>query len=326
MNRKNLVRAGGALTAAAALTLALGACSAKAYASQCAVIVGNGVGDSRDVKDVLLPGEKVSKGDDEDWYLPCNARNFVITSDTDHGDRHTAVIAKTGPSEDGKTPATPVKVWLSSYWTPNETKPVLTQFYNRLCRKYSCASAEPQDEASSSNFTPSEGWNGMLREVYGPAVDRTGTTVLAKFPPNVWNTPSSWNGKSSVAEAFQNAFAPELRQSMQSGADNYFCGSSDGTKQGDCTPITFSVEKIEPVDPAIVTIYNQSVVTDQRAAQARNQTAANAARLAAAKALYGSQAEGALREQDAIAACAENKVTCVINLGGGSLAAPVPAR
>lgn len=325
MNKK-LKKAALLLVGLIAAVAALTGCSAKAYASQCAFIVGNGAGDARQVKDVLLPGQKVNKGDDDDYYIPCNARNYVITPDNDHGDRHTPVTAKTGPSENGSTPATPVKVWLSAYWTPNENRDVLKRFYNKVCRKYSCASTDAAADDSNQNFS-TPGWNGMLRETFGPAMDRTGTTVMAKFGADIWNDASKWNGKGSVAEAFQTAFADELRQSMQSGSDNYLCGSSDGiANQNDCTPITFSVEKIEPVDPEIVTIYNAGVTLEQKSAQAAAAARANKARLDSATALYGSreQAGAALREQDAIAACAAAKTSCVIAVGGANVTSPAP--
>lgn len=329
MNKKRIFRGAAALVGAVALILALGACSAKAYASQCAFVVGNGVGDSRDVKDVLWPGEKVSRGDDEDFYIPCNARNYVITSDKDHGDRHVPVVAKTAGSADGKTPATPVNVFLSAYWTPNLTKDTLKQFYNRLCRKYACASGEPADESGGGNFAPSAGWNGMLAEVVGPAIDRAGTTAMTKFPPTIWNDASRWNGADeSVAKAFQDAFAAQVRIGSQSGALNYFCGDSqpngDG-KTATCGPVTFTVESVRPVDQQIVDIYNSTVVQQQKAAAAETQKAANKARLDSAKAVYGPQAESALREQDAIAACAAARVTCVVSVGGGSVSPSVTA-
>lgn len=327
---KRFKRGALGLAALIALVVVLTGCTAKAYASQCAFIVGNGVGDSRDVKQVLLPGEKVSKGDDEDFYVPCNGRNFVVTPDTNHGDRHNAVVATTGASADGKTPGTEMKVWISVYWTLNENRDVLKQFYNNRCRKFACAGTEPSDESGSANFTPTAGWNGMLNETQSPALDRTGNDVMRQFDPAIWREPAKWNGgEGSVAQAFQDAYAAELRVSSQSGNVNYFCGDSlpagDG-KTATCTPMTFTVERVEPNDPAIVTLYNQGVILDQRAAQARAAAGANKARLDAATALYGSreQAGAALREQDAIAACSQSKTTCVVNLGGGSVSVPTP--
>lgn len=331
---KRLQRGALGLVALTALIVVLTGCSAKTYGAQCAFIIGNGVGDSRIPKEVLLPGEKVAKGDDEDYYIPCGPRNFIITDAKDRGDRHDPVVATTGKSEDGQTPGTPMFVFLTAYWTPNQDRETLKQFWAKACFKYTCASNDAQDEGNANFSTP--GWNGMLRETVSPSLDRTGSDVMSQFPPDIWNKRADWP---KVAAAFEKAFAAELRVSMQSNnvlmGDqrrnlDLLCGTSSptaDTKTADCTPITFSIEKITPQDPAIITLYNQSVTLQQRAAQATAAVGGNKARLDAATALYGSreQAGAALREQDAILACAQSKTTCVVNLGGGQLSPSIPA-
>jgi hypothetical protein len=86
----------------------------------------------------------------------------------------------------------------------------------------------------------------------------------------------------------------------------FFCGPGSTTSK--CTAPDVIVQNVTPSDPAVITAYNQQVAA-QYAAQA------GTARLAAAKEIYGSDANYFLGVQDTINACHAAGTTCNIYVG-----------
>lgn len=288
--------------AAGAMTLISGCSTATPAVSQCAVVTGHGFGSgSQNVVDVLHPGARLRIGNGNiAWYYPCDARNFIISPDGQPGDVHTPVSVRTAPK--GNTPGMPVNVWLGVYFTPNQNDAVMKQFLG-FCLKYGCAESSAQDTSDIQNnpHFSTQGWEGMLQENFPFALQRAATDVISKFDPTLWVDPSLWPKLGDDIAAQLNAeLAPETQTQTP-----YFCGSA--STESTCTQMTVVVNKVEPVDQAVVQIYNQQIA-------AENSIAANTDRLNAARELYGSYAPYFLGVQDTISQC--QKVSgCSIYIG-----------
>ncbi len=252
-----------------AMVATLGACSSATNTDQCAWVVGDGQdGGDRNLHRVVYPGQAANEGVNEDvWFVPCSYRNFIVTPRTDVGDRHDAVLIRT-KSPDGQTPGTPLKVWLSAYWTPNQDRAAMEDFL-ALCRKYTCYT-QSADEAGSANYS-TPGWNSMLRENFSFPIDRIGLVAGTEFDDSLWRNPSK-EQTDKLANRMSELFAEEVRRTTGSNKD-LFCGSGnsawpDPTKPGEgefkCTQVRFAIDRIEPDDPKLVEQTNQANVTDQR--------------------------------------------------------------
>ena len=309
MNAPRIALLGAAgLLAAATLT----ACStAEPSVGQCAIVTGRGVGDDQTVKSVARPGEKITIGDAEiAWYVPCNARNYV-TQPGDGGDRKEPQTVKTGAR--GDQTGMPVKVYTRVYWQLNQTDEGLKSFFP-VCLKYGCASQTPQTDAANANdqqySTP--GWNGMLRENFGPAIDAATGNATGEFGPDLWADRSQW---AKLGEQIATGFAGEIRKEVGGNVD-FFCGiasdvaaspSADKTGTAGCSTVRVEVTQVKPADPQIEATYNQQVAASYA-------KASNTARLGAAREVYGAWAEYFLGLQDTVKYC-NGQQGCVIYVG-----------
>lgn len=196
----------------------------------------------------------------------------------------------------------PVYVWSSVYFTANQNEAVMKQFLP-FALKYGAADNSPQtdDSISSSLHSSSPGWENMLQENMGPAVDRASELAVQSFGPDLWRTQDDWSKLGDlIAANLDNELAVETGSSTP-----FFCG--DASTEAKCTQMTVVVSNVTPEDPAVITAYNQEV-------QAEQSTAANAARLAQAKLLYGSDANYFLGIQDTAQLCPK----CTIYIGSPS--------
>lgn len=274
--------AGTALTASA--------CShATPALSQCEMTTDGGFGSNgQGITGIVHPGGRVTIGNGETaWYFPCNARNFVTA--TSGGDRGSPLAVRTAAA-DG-TPGMPVHVWTRVFFTANQNESVMKQFLP-FCLKYGCATNDSQTDASVSGSAHSSepGWENMLTENMGPAVDSATEDSITDFGPTLWQDQSKWAALGNDIAAHLNA---ELSKETGSLAP-FFCG--DASTVSKCEPMTVVVYNVTPVDSAVVTEYNQQVAAEQSGA-------ANAARLKAAEALYGSYAQYFLGIMDASNNC-----------------------
>ncbi len=276
----NTIRKLSLLVPAAALAAAaagLAGCTTAVPAlSECAATTNGGFGSNgQGITSVVHPGGQAQVGNgDTAWYWPCNDRNFVTAAV--NGDRKAPEYAvRTAASADGKTPGMPVYVWSSVYFTPNQNEPVMRQFLP-FCLKYGCATTDPQSNADIANQerSSSPGWENMLLENMGPAVDRASQLAVQRFGPTLWQDQGNWDKLGNLIAADLNA---QLSKETEN-ANPFFCGS--GSSQGACTPMTVIVSNVTPADPAVVTNYNKQVAAEQAAA-------ANTARVTAAQQLYG---------------------------------------
>lgn len=312
MNRKFGALAAGFLLLAS-IVLA-GCSSAQTQTSQCGWIITNGFQQSHGVKRVIYPNESVAKGNnDQVWYVPCNARNYIISQNGDSaGDRHNPTVAKTGNAKDG-TPGVQVNVYWSMHWTLNENNNTMVDFW-AYCQKYTCQSAQ-QNDNSANNSTP--GWNSMLAEGMSKAIDRAGIDTAKDFGPDLWNDPSQWPAFATKASSY---ILAELRQSVLPYTDDFFCLDGVATREGKpCTPPSFTVEAIEPVNGNLRNINNQQSEMDAQSAQ-------NAQRLHQAQQLYGPYAQWALAQEDIIQKCKDAGASCNVVIGNGATSVTVPTK
>lgn len=287
--------------------------------SACGFVTGDG-SDSHDLKlhRVVYPNQTIHVGDYEDiHYVPCNARNYIINDGTirdanNHvvGDSKTRIRAFTSTG-------TPVDVSLSAYWTLNESKSSLYNFWP-VCDKYKCASNSPA--AGSANYS-SEGWNGMLGENFLPALYRDAKTVTSSEGDNTWQThdPKLYATMSARAST---AFQGIIRQVNGYDTD-LFCGSgnsgwADESKPGSgeftCSSVRIVIDDID-----------KAQVDDESATGTQSQIKLNKDRLKAARAQYGSGAGAWLGFQDTIDRCRQvERATCIVTIGGSNPLAVTP--
>lgn len=304
-----------AVAAVAAIGLSfLTACSAKAYPDQCALIVGSGAGDAHQVKKVFLPGEKVQKGDDQSYFLPCGDRNYQIQ--THNGDDPDTTYLSGTTQGDTDTPGIPVKVQLSMYFSLNQDRNSLKEFWGALCRKYSCASthADQGDQSSTRSSTP--GWLTMLRENFTPALERATRQAVSNFKPNLWQQ----QGQAEWPKLAQDISADFMQQiqGITDAKHPFFCATASGA--GKCKNVGIQINRVDPADPAVISIYNQGIQQDQ-------QKSLNSKRVEQAKQLYGNDWAYYLGLQDTIKEC-EKVSSCNVILGqsGSTPAITVPSN
>jgi hypothetical protein len=299
--RKILTLAATAAVAVTAATMVTACSHAQPAISQCAMVTGHGYASgTQNVIAIVHPGQYVNIGNDNTaWYYPCDARNYVTAPAG--GDRKDPMSVRTGPGTDG-TPGMPVQVWTSVYWTPTQVDAVMPSFLS-FCLKYGCAESSDQTDASVAlnphSSTP--GWNNMLAENMGPAVDRATADVIGQFGPSLWTDHAAWSRLGTlVAQNLNAELAKETGNSHP-----FFCG--DSSTVHDCTQMAVVVSNVTPTDPAVQQLYNQQIAAEQA-------LGVNAARLAAAQKLYGPYAQYFLGLEDLAQQCR----TCTIYVGAPS--------
>lgn len=308
--------------AALALTLFLGACTTYAPSTaSIAFVVGNG-SSGRDTRlhNIIYPGQKIQVDTAYETvsYVPANSRNYIINDGKTKsankdvvGDRDTLIMANT------KT-GTRITIAAKAFWTLNQSKAALAYFYN-VCFKYQCASTK--DVGGDANYS-TKGWNGMLAENFGPAMDGAAFKAAIKFDDSIWQKPDDVQYEALADEMSKN-FANVVRAYLGYPED-LFCGSgnsvwSDPNRPGDgafeCTPVRFIVDDVQ-----------RGQVTANESTQSVK--IINAQALENAQARYGPDAGYWLGLQDTIEKCKTALVNCIVNIGGsaGGPAVSVPAN
>ncbi len=303
------------IVAVLAAALLLTACDTNATTTaSCGFVVGDGhSGHDAKLHRVVYPGQSTHVGDSEDIsYVPCNSRNYLINDGSvfnangeQLGDRHQLIEATT------KT-GVPINIAVSAYWTLNQSESAMRAFYN-VCFKYRCASSK--DTGGDVNFaTP--GWNGMLAEDFGPALDRVARLAAVNVEDSIWQlqNPEQYQ---TLSDAMSAGFADVIRATLGY-QDDLFCGSgnsvwSDPNKPGEgeftCSPVRIVVDKVE----------RGEIQADE---STEGVLTINQMRLSNATALYGPDAGYWLGLQDTIEKCKTAGTTCIINIGGGPVAVP----
>lgn len=292
-----------ALVVVAAGTLT--ACTSAATPSgMCGWIVGDGQnGHDRKTKQIVYENENpdVDANSEEAHYVPCGARNFIITDGSTKDLKGKPLGDQTTPDTATTKTNTPVKVQLAAYWELNQSKSALTEFQS-VCNKYDCYTKNTN--AGSSNFATT-GWNKMLQEDFAPSIQSALDTAMKQMPDEIWENqdPVLYQQLSKLLAA---DFMEQVRVPTGSNID-LFCGSGNSGwdiahKKFTCTNVRFSVTKVESASKST-----------QTAATAKSQTQintdANSARYNSKFPLYGPLTNYWLGVQDSVKSCPKGS-TC----------------
>jgi len=315
-----MLRSAIVVVAVLAVALLLLACTdTSTTTASCAFVVGDGAkGRDSKLHRIEYQGQKVDKGDNEDVsFIPCNSRNYIVSDGTVTdangnvvGDRTQLITATTKSGVQ-------IELAVTAYWTLNQSETAMRNFYN-VCFKYRCASSKDVS-GDANNSTP--GWNDMLGENFGPALERAVKLSAIKAKDTIWSQRDPGEFK-ALADNISAAFADEIRATLGYPED-LFCGSGNSTwsnpdKPGEgtftCTTVRIVVDDVQ-----------RGLVRADESTQGAAEI--NAQRLKNAEALYGSGAGYWLALQDLIDKCKDAGTTCIINVGGASVgpAVPVPA-
>lgn len=245
-------------TAAAALTLGLTACSEDATLSVpqsfCGFLMGKGGRDSNDnansadLKRVLYQGQQADFKTDQEFgkVFPCATRNYVIAPpDAPSKDTDRPLRAMT-EGVDGK-PGTPVNVWVSVYWQPNQSPDAIRDFIGFAEGKYGAAASDPRAFTGEQSAATS-GWNNMLAENMYPTLQRIVEQPLRSVGDAVWQVNDS-DLRQSISDEMSDRFA-EVFQQVTGSVNDLICGSgSTGTGEDfNCEPVRVVVDLVTAVD------------------------------------------------------------------------------
>jgi hypothetical protein len=299
----NIRRTRLAAVIAGAGMLALAGCShIQPSLGQYAIVTGHGSFSSTKVEQVVDPGVNVHLGSGTTtWYVPANVRNYVTGTVRSQSDRTNPQAELTGSSD--ASPGMQDYTYTYVGWELNPSHSVLAQFLP-FCLKYACATTSPQNDTSNSGLSRSStaGWNNMLGEIFPHAIDNATQDAIQKFGPGLWTDRAEWT-------AFGDDIAAQLPAEIEKvtgSSTPFFCGP--GSTMTKCAPFTVLVNQVTPVDPGVQQAYNQEVQSAY-AAQAGKQ------RLAAAKEVYGPDANWFLGVTDLINDCQSKSVACNIYVG-----------
>jgi hypothetical protein len=277
--------------------------------ASCAFIV-NDKDTDRSIEDVIFPGQAGKEGTDKNTkYFPCNSRTYGINKGNKKnangeriGDRFNLAPGTTSTGAD-------IKVALTAYWTLNQDPDVLKGEFYSLCEKYDCYS---DDRISNSSNYADPGWNGMLGENMGEAIDRTARRVTADFPDELWQK-GTQTLYDRLGEQLSKEFAKDVRVATGYSKD-LFCGSgnsgwSNPSKPGEgnftCTNVRFVVDDV----------VNEDAERQKQANEAnglQSQITDNQKELQAARAKYGDLAELFLGLQDYADSCPKHQCPPVV--------------
>jgi hypothetical protein len=305
------LRIAGAVAAGIGL-LTMAACSSEIQPSvaQYAITTGHGNFSNQQVLDVVSPGENIHLGSGTTtWYVWADVRNYVTSPA--NGDRSNPQAELTGPGPKG-TPGMSDYTWTYVAFelnpaitvrAANGTYPDATSFL-AFCLKYGCADQTAQNDSSNADLdrSVSPGWENMLNEVLPRAIDNATRDAIVNYQPDLWTERGEWD---AYGDAISANLLAQISQ-LDGSSIPYFCGP--GSTASHCTAPDVIVQNVTPSDPAVVTAYNQQVAA-QYAAQA------GGARLAAAKEIYGSDANYFLGLLDLVNACSADKTPCNIYVG-----------
>lgn len=305
------------LLVVAVILFSLLACGVSTTTASIGYIVGTGGDRDANLHKIVYPGQRAITGSYEKiWYVPGNSRNYLINDGTVKnangavvGDRATLIVATTKDK-------TKINVWASAFWMLNQSQEALTKFWD-VCFKYKCASE--RDISGDANFS-TPGWNGMLGENFGPALDGAARIAAIEIGDTIWKThdPKLYQ---DLAQGMSKNFADVVRARLGYSED-LFCGSQnsyweDKERPGEgkfyCSPVRIVVERVEKA-------------ADQEAGT-ENILSLNAQRFQSAKELYGDYTGFWLGVLDTIDKCKASGVSCIINIGGsgGSPAVAIPS-
>lgn len=281
------------------------ACNQPVSAASCAFAVGNGQGgNGKNLDTILYPGtnQDISSNDDV-TFVPCNSRNYIITNGVIQnankqpiGDRSVPITATT-PS------GVNILIQARAFWTLNENKQAMEDFF-KVCFKYTCASS---DDVGGNVNSATSGWNNMLGENFGLAMDLA--AKIGAYDSTV--NDSIWKHNPAQYKILGDLMSANFGQIMQKNlgySEDLFCGSGNSAWRNPNNPGvgTFNCSQVRIVVEDVQLSPLQGI---------QGQAELNKQRLTNAQALYGSNAEFWLGIMDAIDHCRSAGATCVFNFG-----------
>jgi hypothetical protein len=278
---------------------------------KCGFVRGDGT-DDRNIHSVFYPGESVDPGtNNEAVFFPCNSRNYIINDGTVKNGNGDRVGDRFNPSKGYTSTHQATLVSLRADWELNQDPTILKTEFAPLCLKYDCWSSD--DNSGDANYS-TPGWNGMLGENMGPAIDQAVLEASAKFDDTLWKNHDPAEYK-KLADEISKVFS-KYAQATTGYADDLFCGSGStsgwtdpdnpGAKSNKfkCGQVRFTVNDVQNADKSQQDQVGNVNAKDQK-------IAANEDRLAIAAALYGKDASFWLGVQDSFKACPAG-ATCVL--------------
>jgi hypothetical protein len=288
---KKIIKAAIGIPIAGLLVFGLTACDEDAALavpqSFCGFIQGKGGLDSNsnpnsaDLEQVLYQGQTVEFRKDESFgkVFPCVTRNYVIAP-------------QNAPSKDTDRPlraltekGTPVNVWVSVYWQPNQQPEPIRDFIGFAEGKYGAAAADPRaftGEGAQAASTP--GWNRMLAENMYPTLQRIVEGPVSQTGDPIWQV-NSPELRQQVSDEMSDRFA-ETFQQVTGSVNDLICGSGS-TGVGDqfnCEPVRIVVDLVTAVDDGT---QRAAAAAASQAEKTRLAEATKAADIALTNELYG---------------------------------------
>lgn len=251
-----IARVSAAVATVGVLGLSLTACSEDRTMSVpqsfCGFLQGKGGRDDNNkansaaLKQVLYEGQTVDYKDDQDigLYFPCVTRNYVVAPDN-------APSKDTSIPLEGLVDGTPVHVWVTMYWQPNQSPEAIRDFISFAQGKYGAPAGDPsafngRDEAGNMNAT--EGWNKMLAENWWITLQRVVSEPLLQASPVLWQV-NDQAERDKLGQAMSDAFAEKF-QMVTGKVNDLICGpsSSGGGDSFNCEPVVIAVDRVNAVN------------------------------------------------------------------------------
>ena len=212
----------------------------------------------------------------------------------------------------------PIELAVTAYWTLNQSESAMRDFYN-VCFKYRCASNNDVS-GEANNSTP--GWNDMLGENFGPALERAVKLSVVKANDTLWDQRDPEEFK-RLADNTSVAFADEILATLGYPED-LFCGSGNSTWNNPDDP---GEGKFTCTSVRIVVDDVQRGEIREGEGSTEGERNINEQRLQNAIALYGPDAGFWLALLDVIDKCKSAGPTCIITIGGANAPVlPIPSN
>ena len=288
--------------------------------ASCAFVVGDGQnGHDAKLHRVIYPGQTFDLGDSEDIsYVPCNSRNYIVSDGTVRDANGTVVGDRTELITATTKSGVPIELAVAAYWTLNQSESAMRDFYN-VCFKYRCASNNDVS-GEANNSTP--GWNDMLGENFGPALERAVKLSVVKANDTLWDQRDPEEFK-RLADNTSVAFADEILATLGYPED-LFCGSGNSTWNNPDDP---GKGKFTCTSVRIVVDDVQRGEIREGEGSTEGERNINEQRLQNAIALYGPDAGFWLALLDVIDKCKSAGPTCIITIGGANAPVlPIPSN
>ena len=226
-----------AISALLLIVLIAASCSATPKESSIGYVIGKGPADSQEVKEVVMPGERVTKErDDVVEYIYSNPRNYRIAR-TDAADVNSALVANSKASDDGLVPGYPVETQIIVYFAMNRDKAALEAFYP-FCKKFGC-DIDQDENTEDLERSSDPGWRAMLNEgMYNP-LSNAYRQVIAEYDVSIVNDPAA---QREIGAKMAELAMDEISDAAGMNGKNPFCNTNVTSGAKGCDPIRIEIQ------------------------------------------------------------------------------------